>query len=73
MGGLSHRPRNILPRVIARLLEDANQKVGEVNADEIVPRKKLFGYGGLAAAAVALLIGAILFGPKELTNGFTNL
>ena len=59
--------------VIARLLEDANQKVSEVNADEIVPRKRLFGYGGLAAAAVALFVGAILFGPKELTSGLTNL
>ena len=59
--------------VIARLLADANQKVSEVNADEIVPRKRLYGYGGLAAAAVALFVGAILFGPKELTSGLTNL
>ena len=59
--------------VIARLLADANEKVSEVNADEIVPRKRLFGYGGLAAAAVALFVGAILFGPKELTSGLTNL
>ncbi len=59
--------------VIARLLADANQKVSEVSADEIVPRKRLYGYGGLAAAAVALFVGAILFGPKELTSGLTNL
>ena len=59
--------------VIARLLDDANQKAQEINPNEVVPRQRLFGYGGIVAATVALFIGALLFGPKEISSGLTNL
>ena len=59
--------------VIARLLADANQKAREIAAHEVVPRKRLFGYGGIVAATVALFVGTLMFGPKELTSGIKNL
>ncbi|MFN7928430.1 MAG: DUF4175 family protein [Blastocatellia bacterium] len=59
--------------IIARLWEDANQKAGEVAAHEVVPRKRLLGYGGIVAATVALFIGVVLFGPKQISTGLTHL
>lgn len=59
--------------ILDRLIEDAGRHAEEVRLDEVVPRKRLFSYGGAAAACVAAFILVLLFGPQQLSTGLSQL
>ncbi|MEP7274217.1 MAG: hypothetical protein ABI882_22170, partial [Acidobacteriota bacterium] len=55
--------------VVNRLVDDANRSAAAVNPREVVPQSRIWQYGGLAAALLAVCIGTLLFGPREVTQG----
>ncbi|HZS07187.1 MAG TPA: DUF4175 family protein [Blastocatellia bacterium] len=61
------------PAIVDRLVDDASRRVAEVSPDEIIPKQKLWRLAGAAAGCVALFIGALFFGPRQLSSGVAQL
>jgi hypothetical protein len=67
---VSHESASVSASAVAeRLLSDARQRAATVELNEIVPKQRLWKLAGAAAACVVAFIGALMFGPKPLSDG----
>ena len=59
--------------VTERLVTDANLRASEVALDDVVPKQRMWKLAGAATACVLAFIGALMFGPKQLSSGVSQL
>lgn len=59
--------------VAQRLSRDADAHAAQTKVGDIIPSSKLYGYAGLAAASTLLFAGVLIWGPRELPRGVTQL
>jgi hypothetical protein len=69
----AEQQRRASASIVSRLIDDASRHAEAVPVDEVVPRRRLFGYGGAAFACVALFVAALLFGPQPISDGLSRL
>lgn len=61
------------PAILDKLKEDAEKHVGQVNLNNVYPRKQMQLFGGGAIAALMLFITALLFGPESIQQGILRV
>jgi hypothetical protein len=64
---------NISPAIISRLHQDANQTSANVNLRDVIRRSRLLTYGSAAVASLLIFAGVLKWGPREISEGVTQL
>jgi hypothetical protein len=69
----SNDNRRISPAIVSRLQQDANSVSAMLDLGNVIRRSRLLMYGGAALASL-LVFGAVLkWGPREISEGVTQL
>ena len=63
----------ISPALVNRLYRDANSVSGSVDVRNVIRRSRLLTYGGAALASLVLFAGVLKWGPREISEGVTQL
>ena len=69
----SENATNISPAIINRLHADANYASAKVNMREVIRRSRLLTYASAAVASLLVFAGVLKWGPKEISEGVTQL
>jgi hypothetical protein len=69
----SENATNISPAIINRLHADANYASANVNLREVIRRSRLLTYASAAVASLLVFAGVLKWGPKEISQGLTQL
>jgi uncharacterized protein DUF4175 len=64
---------NISPAIISRLHNDANQLSANVNLRDVIRRSRLLTYASAAVASLLIFAGVLKWGPREISEGVTQL
>ena len=64
---------NISPALVNRLYRDANSASASVDVRNVIRRSRLMTYGGAALASLLLFAGVMKWGPREISEGVTQL
>ncbi len=64
---------NISPAIISRLHKDANQLSANVNLGDVIRRSRLLTYASAAVASLLIFAGVLKWGPREISEGVTQL
>ena len=64
---------NISPAIINRLHADANHASANVNLRNVIRRSRLLTYASAALASLLVFAGVLKWGPKEISEGVTQL
>lgn len=59
--------------IVGRLVEDADRQAASVNLDYVIRRNDLWAYASAAVSCVMLLIGVLVYGPRQIVSGVTQL
>lgn len=65
--------RRASPAIVSRLLSDAERLAVDVNLDNVIHRRDLLAYGFAAVSCLLLFVSVLQFGPKDLSEGVTQL
>ena len=63
----------ISPALVGRLYRDANSVSASVDVRNVIHRSRLLIYGGAALASLLLFAGVLKWGPREISEGVTQL
>ncbi len=63
----------ISPALLTRLHTDANRLAGTLNLGNVIRRSRLLLYGAAALASLLVFAGVLKWGPREISEGFTQL
>lgn len=69
----SSNDSNISPAIVNRLQRDANQVSSTISLGNVIRRSRLLAYAALALSSVLIFAGVIKWGPKELSEGVSQL
>ena len=64
---------HISPSIVSRLFQDANSVSGMLDIGNVIRRSRLMMYGGAALAGLLVFAAVLRFGPKEISQGVTQL
>src|SRR5688572_21872509 len=65
--------KGISPAIVSRLYRDANDASATVDVGNVIRRSRLLMYGGAALASLLLFAGVGKWGPREISEGVTQL
>ncbi|HEU4875874.1 MAG TPA: DUF4175 family protein, partial [Pyrinomonadaceae bacterium] len=63
----------ISPAIVSRLYQDANSTSAMLDVGNVIRRSRLMIYGGAALASLLIFAGVLKWGPKEISEGVTQL
>ena len=63
----------ISPAILNRLYRDADDSSGTVDLDNVIRRSRLLFYGGAALASLLVFAAVLNWGPREISQGMTQL
>ncbi|HEX7772986.1 MAG TPA: DUF4175 family protein [Pyrinomonadaceae bacterium] len=63
----------ISPAIVSRLYQDANSTSAMLDVGNVIRRSRLMMYGGAALASLLIFAGVLKWGPKEISEGVTQL
>ena len=63
----------ISPAIVNRLYQDANSVSAMLDVGNVIRRSRLMMYGGAALASLLFFAGVLKWGPKEISQGVTQL
>src|ERR1041384_6059848 len=63
----------ISPAIVSRLYHDANSTSAMLDIGNVIRRSRLMMYGGAALASLLIFAGVLKWGPKEISQGVTQL
>ncbi len=63
----------ISPAIVSRLYQDANSTSAMLDIGNVIRRSRLMIYGGAALASLLIFAGVLKWGPKEISEGVTQL
>src|SRR5215211_7125557 len=63
----------ISPAIVSRLYQDANSVSSMLDVGNVIRRSRLMMYGGAALASLLIFAGVLKWGPKEISEGVTQL
>ena len=64
---------NISKAILERLEADANQLASMLDLGSVIRRSRLLLYGGATLASILILVGVLKWGPREISEGVTQL
>ncbi|HEY6248219.1 MAG TPA: DUF4175 family protein [Pyrinomonadaceae bacterium] len=64
---------NISPAIISRLHQDASHLSANVNLRDVIRRSRLLTYASAAVASLLIFAGVLKWGPREISEGVTQL
>src|SRR5688572_25112765 len=67
------RDGRISPALVNRLYDDANTYSSMVDVGNVVRRSRLMMYGGAALASLLIFAAVLKWGPREISQGVTQL
>ena len=59
--------------IVNRLVEDADRQAAAVNLNRVIRRNDLWAYASAAVSCVLLFGGVLLYGPRQIASGVTQL
>src|SRR5919106_770375 len=65
--------KNISPAIVNRLYRDANDVSATLDVRTVIRRSRLMMYGGAALASLLIFAGVLKWGPREISEGVTQL
>src|SRR5829696_2897054 len=63
----------ISPAIVNRLYQDANNTSAMLDVGNVIRRSRLMLYGGAALASLLIFAGVLKWGPREISEGVTQL
>jgi hypothetical protein len=63
----------ISPAIVNRLYQDANNTSAMLDVGNVIRRSRLMMYGGAALASLLIFAGVLKWGPREISEGVTQL
>ena len=63
----------ISPAIVSRLYQDANSTSAMLDLGNVIRRSRLMMYGGAALASLLIFAGVLKWGPREISEGVTQL
>lgn len=69
----NEQPSLVSPAIVSRLYRDANSLSATLDVRNIIQRSRLLLYGGAALASLLLFAGVLKWGPREISEGVTQL
>src|SRR5687768_5832644 len=63
----------ISPAIVSRLYQDANSTSAMLDVGNVIRRSRLMMYGGAALASLLIFAGVLKWGPREISEGVTQL
>jgi hypothetical protein len=69
----SNDNHRISPAIVNRLYQDANSVSAMLDVGNVIRRSRLLLYGGAAFASLLVFAGVLKWGPREISEGVTQL
>ena len=69
----SNDNRRISPALASRMYQDANSVSAMLDVGNVIRRSRLLLYGGAALASLLVFAGVLKWGPREISEGVTQL
>src|SRR5918994_3237380 len=69
----SKEAHSISPAIVNRLYQDANSVSAMLDVRNVIRRSRLLLYGGAALASLLIFAGVLKWGPREISEGVTQL
>ena len=69
----SNQSHKVSPAIVNRLYQDANNTSAMLDVRNVIRRSRLLLYGGAALASLLIFAGVLKWGPREISEGVTQL
>ena len=69
----SNQSHKVSPAIVNRLYQDANSTSAMLDVRNVIRRSRLLLYGGAALASLLIFAGVLKWGPREISEGVTQL